>query len=224
MSETVTRPEARTAQAARLRAAVRTLVHRFSLSERADVDCCGLTVAQAATLEALRGSPPLRLGALGRRLGITPSTLTRNLVRLESEGLVARRDDGGDGRAVRVSLTAAGERAAAQVERREAIFAADVLARLPAGRREAVVESLHELLAAVRGATEKCCPGAFDHLLEGAGEPTGSQRRIHSGASGVGGSGDAKSSLRDERRPRVCARRASVASSLAPKGAGGCCR
>ena len=32
---------------------IATLVRRFSLSERADVSCCGVTVAQAATLEAL---------------------------------------------------------------------------------------------------------------------------------------------------------------------------
>jgi hypothetical protein len=49
--------------AAQLRALVAALVRRFSLSERADVECCGLTVAQSATLEALRGgegSPPAR--------------------------------------------------------------------------------------------------------------------------------------------------------------------
>ena len=35
--------------------AVRGLVRRFSISERADVACCGMTVAQAATLETLHG-------------------------------------------------------------------------------------------------------------------------------------------------------------------------
>ena len=68
--------------AARLLAGIRALVRRFSLSERADVECCGMTVAQAATLETLADGP-MRLGDLGRRLGIQPSTLTRNLSRLE---------------------------------------------------------------------------------------------------------------------------------------------
>ena len=46
-------------EAKRLRAAVRALVRRFSVSERADVECCGLTVAQAATLvtECLKERP-----------------------------------------------------------------------------------------------------------------------------------------------------------------------
>ena len=43
-------------------------------------------MAQAATLETLRAEGAMRLGDLGRRLGIAPSTLTRNLARLEQSG------------------------------------------------------------------------------------------------------------------------------------------
>ncbi|MGE5125960.1 MAG: MarR family winged helix-turn-helix transcriptional regulator [Betaproteobacteria bacterium] len=154
-------------QAAELRAAISALVRRFSLSERADVLCCGLTVAQAATLEALRGGEPVRLGPLARRLGITPSTLTRNLARLVAEGLLARDADPQDGRAAWVRLTAAGERAAARVEQQELAFAEGILARLGRARRAEVMHALSELLAAVREATEECCPGAFDHLMDG---------------------------------------------------------
>ena len=73
----------------RLLRSVRALVRRFAVSERADVACCGMTVAQAATLETLLAEPRLRLGDLGRRLGISASTLSRNLARLEETGLVA---------------------------------------------------------------------------------------------------------------------------------------
>src|SRR6188474_1627468 len=78
---------------------VRALVRRFAVSERADVFCCGMTIAQAATLETLRLEGPLRMGDLGRRLGIAPSTLTRNLRRLLESGYVKREADGSDGRA-----------------------------------------------------------------------------------------------------------------------------
>lgn len=156
-------------EAARLRAAVRGLVRRFGVSERADVSCCGVTVAQAAALEALFGHGPMRLSDLGRRLGIAPSTLTRNLDRLVEGGLVVRQADGRDARAARVKLTAAGRRAALGVADREEDFARQVLERIPEDRRGAVVESLGDLLEAVRGATEACCPGAFDHLMEGFG-------------------------------------------------------
>ncbi|HEY7923685.1 MAG TPA: MarR family winged helix-turn-helix transcriptional regulator [Vicinamibacteria bacterium] len=159
------RPEPDAAPA-RLRAAISGLVRRFGVSERADVSCCGVTVAQAAALEALCGHGPMRLKELGQRLGIAPSTLTRNLERLIEGGLVARQSDSRDARASRVRLTAAGRRAATGVAERERDFAQQVLDRIPADRRTAVLESLTELLTAVRSATEACCPGAFDHLME----------------------------------------------------------
>jgi DNA-binding MarR family transcriptional regulator len=158
---------------ARLRAAIAGLVRRFGISERADVSCCGVTVAQAAALEALSGHGPMRLKELGQRLGIAPSTLTRNLERLLEAGLVVRQSDARDARAARVRLTAAGRRAASGVAEREREFAKQVLERIPAEKRATVLESLAELLGAVRSATAACCPGAYDHLMEGFGRPAG---------------------------------------------------
>jgi DNA-binding MarR family transcriptional regulator len=155
----------RNEQARRLAGALRGLARRFAVSERADVACCGMTVAQAAALDALRAEGPLRLGDLGRRLGITPSTLTRNLERLVARGLVTRTADPRDSRAAAAVLTASGRRAAARVARQDEAFARSVLERLPAGRRAAALETLGDLLGAVRAATEACCPGAFDHLM-----------------------------------------------------------
>ncbi|HVO13531.1 MAG TPA: MarR family winged helix-turn-helix transcriptional regulator [Vicinamibacteria bacterium] len=171
---------AATADAARLRGLIAAIVRRFSLAERADVVCCGLTVAQAATLEALRAGP-VRLGPLARSLGITPSTLSRNLVRLEAERLVAREADPGDARAARVTLTAAGDRAAARVEAQELEFAAEVLARLGRGRGREVMAALSELLGAVREETETCCPGAFEFLMEDVGGTGDGPRRSRDG-------------------------------------------
>ena len=159
-----TTPEAG-GQGRHLLRSVRALVRRFAVSERADVACCGMTVAQAATLEILLAEPRLRLGDLGRRLGISASTLSRNLARLEETGLVTRDPDAEDARAARVALTAAGRRKAQELARQEEAFAEEVLKRLPAARRASLLQGLNELLEAVRGATEDCCPGAFDHLM-----------------------------------------------------------
>jgi DNA-binding MarR family transcriptional regulator len=147
------------------------LVRRFAIAERTDAGCCGLTVAQAATLEALRAAGPVRLSELGRRLGIAPSTLTRNLDRLIEAGFVTRRADPDDARAGRVVLTPAGRKAAEGADRRAEAFARGVLDRLPEGRRARVLEALSDLLLAVREATEGCCPGAFDHLMGGLPAP-----------------------------------------------------
>jgi DNA-binding MarR family transcriptional regulator len=176
---------------AALRAAIRGLVRRFGVSERADVSCCGVTVAQAAALEALSGHGPMRLSDLGRRLGIAPSTLTRNLERLVEAGLVARQPDPEDARSARAKLTTAGQRAAGQVAAHEVDFARQVLDRIPAERREAVVQSVRDLLLAVREATEACCPGAFDHLMEGFGAPDCGPGACDCGPVGRSGGGTA---------------------------------
>ncbi len=162
--------------AEQLRLLIATLVRRFSLSERAGVSCCGVTVAQAATLEAL-AQEPMRLGPLAQRLGISPSTLTRNLERLEKDGLVAREPDPRDARASRVRRTSAGERAVRRVGDQERTFADEVLERLGPERSGQVMRALGQLLGAVRAATEECCPGAFDHLMQGVASDGETGRR-----------------------------------------------
>lgn len=154
--------------ARRLMEAIRLLVRRFSLAERADVACCGMTVAQAATLEALDHGG-LRLGDLGTRLGIAPSTLSRNLDRLVERGLVKRGPDPHDRRALRAELTSEGKRAAAGVRQNELNFARDILSSLPTGSVSTTLDAFDNLLTAVRSATAGCCPGAYDHLFSTSG-------------------------------------------------------
>jgi len=158
--------EAQASDVARLRSSFTALLRRFSISERADVQCCGMTVAQAATLEALGREGTMRLGRLGKLLGIAPSTLTRNLTRLEEAGLVRRTSDEEDGRAAQVELTDKGSRARLRLEAIEDEFAQRVLDRLSPAARGAALDGLAALLEAVRAETETCCPGAFDHLVD----------------------------------------------------------
>jgi len=158
-------PEVLASDVARLRSSFTALLRRFSISERADVQCCGMTVAQAATLEALGREGSLRAGRLGKLLGIAPSTLTRNLARLEEAGFVRRATDDADGRAAQVELTEKGRRARLRLEAIEDEFATRVLARLSPSARARALDGLAAILEAVREETESCCPGAFDHLV-----------------------------------------------------------
>lgn len=122
-----------------------------------------MTVAQAVTLQALADGA-LRLGELSKRLGITASTLTRNVARLEDRGFLRRIIDPDDGRAQRVALTATGRQATAEVGLQEIEFARSVLECLPPGSVTSTLDGFNQLLSAVRRATESCCPGAYDHL------------------------------------------------------------
>lgn len=79
---------------------------------------------------------------LARALGIEGPTLTRHLDSLEQEGLVARRRDPNDRRAVRVELTDAGRELHAALLR--AVIAFNK--RLLSGLSEAEIEELRGLL------------------------------------------------------------------------------
>lgn len=76
----------------------------------------GLTVPQFDVLATLFRSPPegLRMGELSARLLVTEGNVTGLVGRMETAGLVARAPDPADARAVRVTLTPAGRRAAGQ--------------------------------------------------------------------------------------------------------------
>ena len=74
--------------------------------------------------------------------------------------------DPDDARACLVALTPRGRRAAEQLEIQEEHFAADVLARVSIEHRGIILDALTHLVQAVHDATESCCPGAYDHLVE----------------------------------------------------------
>jgi MarR family transcriptional regulator, organic hydroperoxide resistance regulator len=77
----------------------------------------GLTHPQYLVMLALWEAEPLRVSELADRLSLEPATLSPLLKRLEAGGLVARRREPGDERAVAVTLTPAGRALRSQAER-----------------------------------------------------------------------------------------------------------
>lgn len=73
-----------------------------------------LSLTQIRMLGILRDRRPPMLD-LGRRLGLTKSSMTGLVSRAEQRGLVRRRPDASDGRGVRVELTPSGDEIAATV-------------------------------------------------------------------------------------------------------------
>jgi len=68
-----------------------------------------ITLTQVQVLRALRDGPQT-LGKLGHSIGLSPTSVTRVVDRLERRGLVSRRRDSDDRRLVRLQLEPAGER------------------------------------------------------------------------------------------------------------------
>jgi len=138
-----------TRQAGFLLDGLRALLRTQQISERANAACCDMSMAQAATLHVLYLEGGMRFGALGRRLGIAPSTLTRNVERIEARGWIERRPDPADGRAFRIDLTATGRSRARQIEDQNQRFARLLLTELGPERGKGAVDGLFHLLEAI---------------------------------------------------------------------------
>ena len=75
-------------------------------------DCERMSYPRLRLLEQLHCVGPDRMGALGDELGLTPRNMTALVDAMEEEGLVVRRPDPTDRRAVVVDLTESGLRTA----------------------------------------------------------------------------------------------------------------
>ena len=117
-------------------------------------DETALTSTQRLVLIELVASGPLRLGPLSERIGATDPTVSRAVDGLVEGGLVERRADPVDRRAVLHLVTGTGR---TRVERRRAEVAAaldEALERLTPGNRASLLRSIRRLNAELRLGSE----------------------------------------------------------------------
>lgn len=89
-------------------------LHRVELGER--LSALGLFPGQEQLLQALHDHETMTMGALAELMRVRPPTASKAVARLAAQGLVERVDSAaGDGRLVRVRLTATGRTRAAAV-------------------------------------------------------------------------------------------------------------
>lgn len=108
-----------------------------------------ITLTQLAVLRELRTGRQTA-GRLGDKVGLSPTSLTRLVDRLERRGLVSRRRAADDRRLVEIHLEPAGERLLGQIT----VFRGSALHRalesMTAGERRRLIDSLHHLVGATR--------------------------------------------------------------------------
>ncbi|HUF74885.1 MAG TPA: MarR family transcriptional regulator [Longimicrobiales bacterium] len=114
---------------------------------------------QARLLRLLDAEDPAMVTELAEAMGVTPSTMSLNLTRLEAAGLITRERDPADRRVMNVRLSASG------VEVREATGELDV------GRVDAILRTLdrEERRLVLRGLV--ALAEAADAVVAGAGAP-----------------------------------------------------
>lgn len=120
--------------------AARALVAISSRSVAAVEDV--VTPPQLRVLVMIASRGPLNLGAVARGLGVHPSNATRACDRLVLAGLLDRRDDPADRRNLQLQLTDEGRRLVDDVMDRRRHAIAEVLERMPALQRTALVPVL----------------------------------------------------------------------------------
>ena len=124
-----------------------------------------LSAHQASVLDHLDALEGTTLLDLARHMGVTASTMSLTVDRLERGGYVARGRNKTDKRRVDLRLTTAGARIKRQQKVLEPELVAAMLARLGPERRQAALRGL-ELLAEAAAAMIQS--GDFQRILKGA--------------------------------------------------------
>jgi DNA-binding MarR family transcriptional regulator len=135
------------------------LVRNLNVLDRDQTVCCGTTVSQCYTIEALARRGNLSMNQLSQEVGVTTSTMTRVVDVLVRDGAVRRKRNPEDRREVRIELTGKGSELARGLTRCVDEYAKRVLGRIDAAERKRVLSSLRLLadaLEEVRPQSGKC--------------------------------------------------------------------
>ncbi len=142
----VERVHASEAPKQRVLAALRKIVRAIDRYSRSLVTRCDVTGPQLICLHVMQEVGSLTSRELSQKVHLDPSTLVGILDRLEQRGLISRRRDTRDRRAVQLSLTTAGRRFVRESPSPLQGTLADGLDRLSAQRQNKLAESLEEIV------------------------------------------------------------------------------
>ncbi len=115
-----------------------------SLSEVQDV----ISLPQLRILVLVAGRGPLNVNAVAAAAGVHPSNASRACEPLVARGLLTRRASAADRRQVELVVTEQGRDVLSSVLRRRQSTIAEILGRMPPGRREGLVHALEDFASA----------------------------------------------------------------------------
>ena len=142
--------------------------------DRDTMTACGLSVAQCYSLDAIGTQGQLTLNELADSLYIAPSTASRTIEELVRKGLVERRQDAADRRAVCLTLTPPGQALFEAVRQHLIERQLAILQQIDPSSRRDVLTALQKLSQAIKDPA--CCavPLVWD-LSALSREATGSE-------------------------------------------------
>jgi DNA-binding MarR family transcriptional regulator len=136
---------------------LREVARLYTRAQRVVADCCRTTSTQCHLLTELARSGAQPLSELGARLFLEKSWVSRAVDAMVARGLVTKEPNPADARSWLVTLTAEGERTAAELNRTLDEHADHLLGALDGRDRAAVERSLLLLMKALREDTAATC-------------------------------------------------------------------
>lgn len=145
------RPEGAAVGAAELGELLAGASRTFARQGLAGFQAHGLSPARVRLIVALAAAGGIRMSGLARQLDVTNRAITGLVDALEGEGIVARRPDPADRRAVRLELTPAGVALADNIERLQREVSEEIFAALPQHERDQLADLLRRFIHTQRG-------------------------------------------------------------------------
>jgi DNA-binding MarR family transcriptional regulator len=138
---------------------IRQVQQKFGGSQRNDIQCCGVTMAQCYALMAVGDRGELSIVELAGILGVDTSNLSRTVDSMVKSGLVNRILNPQDRRYVLVTLTDGGRKTFETIERLFNAYLSRVFEFIPQEKHRQIMESLDLVATALDkcGATYQCC-------------------------------------------------------------------
>jgi DNA-binding MarR family transcriptional regulator len=126
------------------------IMGRYNASLRDEVAGLGLSTPKMRALAVLSVTEAPLIGELAVYAVTDPSTLSRALDQLQSDGLIRREADASDSRAVRVHITEPGRAAFNALWPQMALANARMFRGIPEDERQAFVGTLQKMLTNIR--------------------------------------------------------------------------
>lgn len=126
------------------------IANRLNMALAEDLKIIGVSVPEYRVLAVLKARDGRTVKELSVYTVIEQSTLSKLLLRMETSGLIERRNDASDGRVVNVYLADGGETAFAQALPVALKHYRAAIAGLEDGERASLVRTLHQVLDNVR--------------------------------------------------------------------------
>lgn len=144
------------------------LMTALKLVEKTEVRCCGVTPYQGYILALLLECQPASMQFLAEKMSVADSTMTRNIDKLEKNGMVKRIKCHQDARIIRVVLTEKGKITGREVDCSWRDYYRSLVRCLGTEKEKTMMTGLEVLLEGIKMAGNCCENQCKEEVTDGS--------------------------------------------------------